>query len=1315
MPSLPTLPRKTWQHHATSVLALVVLALGVGYFLNLLDSLDLAFNGSGAGPWQTVFASGCCLVAMSVLFVVNGTPPFAWAGLIAALLGTIALLPSGSTSWLTVSVPPPGTLAGAMPPIAALVLLAAGGILPWLAFPGTQSRRAPWIALVGSLLAAIGTATLAGHSLDLPVASTWGSSVSLPPSSALLILTLGATLLMLAAREHARGAGGIPPWLPLPVVIGSAMLTIIISAGLRERELYYLGSSAQINISNLASAIKFELQQDTATLERLSQRWGTEGVPDIPVRESDAFTLVSGIRGEQPVANSPEQPVVQSLDWIPYPDKKTDWFYPRAANDGLIGFIQSSVPERSNAMTVAAGSSKSPAISLTVLLGTARRPGFVIYSPVYHDGNLVGLLGLEMTYSGFFANLDQRLHTSDHHLCKIYVGSDPDPVYTSVNAEGVVNDSASSESSFKIANRPVRIVLTPTQDYLQRNRGFLPDFALAAGLGITLLLGLSIHLARAALAGLLAAGDSNRRLLAENDERRRIEAMLKVSDERLNLALDSTAIGIFEWNTVTGEVLGNTGLWTILGLAPESALSLPALWEPLVHPDDLAVFCSSRDAQLAGTEGFIDPEYRVRSLQGGWRWIYVRSKTVASAPDGTPTRIVGTLQDVTARKEAETALGESQTAARKLSLVASKTDNLVIIAKPDGTIEWVNSSFERLMEYSLAEVVGRNPARFMVGRETSPHTVRRIRLALARGEGFSTEIVNYAKSGRKFYLHLEIQPVRNGQGVLENFIAIQTDITARVETENALRRAKTEADAASRSKSEFLASLSHEIRTPMNGVIGMTSLLLDTTLNPDQRDCVNTIRTSGEALLTIINDILDFSKIESGKLEVDHHPFELAYCIEETLDLFNAQAASRQVELAFVIAPDVPALVLGDANRVRQVLGNLVNNAIKFTPAGRVSVEARLLPPTRTTPPGRCSIEVAVRDTGIGIPADRIDRLFKPFSQVDSSTTRKYGGTGLGLAICHRLCLLMNGAIRVESVSGQGSAFIFSFMVERVAPDRLPALPVLPASLPAGSRVLCADDNPVRLRRLQIFFTQVGLSATTVTTTAAAVQALRAPAAPQLVLVDLFLPAAGEPDWPGAFATTSVPVIGLLPAGQTVAPPWDTAPNFAPLPVPVRTLALLRALQTLFPGDASQAAAPQAEQKLLAQEIPLNVLLVEDNAVNQKVALRFLERLGYQAQVAYNGREALEAIAKQDFNFILMDLQMPEMDGFETTREIRRRLPVARQPHIVALTANALQADRDQSMAIGMDDFITKPFKLQDLVNLIRRVSKLPPRSAPKP
>ena len=1307
MSSLPTLPKKTWQHHATTVLALVVLALGVGHFLNLLDPLDLAINGPGTGPmWQALFACACGLIAAAILFVVGGTPPFAWAGLIPALLGAWSLLPSGSgpAGWMAGGLSTLGVQPGAMPPIAAVSLLVAGGILPWLAFPGAQAKRAPWIALVGSLLAAIGGTTLAAHALDLPAASTWGSRVSLPPSSALLILSLGTTLLLLAAREHSRGVGGIPAWLPLPVVIGSAMLTVIISAGLRERELYYLSTSAQININNFVNAIKFELQQDTSSLERLTHRWTTDGLPANTLREVDADLLLKSL-GSDPST-------VQSLDWILSPSQLTDWFYPKADNDGLIGFIQSSVRERQNALDVA-GRSKSPAISNTVLMGTARRPGFVIYSPVYHDGALAGWLGLEMTYHGFFANLDNRLQTSLHHHCTIYVGTDP--VYDSSNTDGVVNDSASSESSFKIANRSVRIVLTPTQDYLQRNRGFLPDFALATGLGITLLLGLSIHLANVALAGLLAAGDSNRRLLAENDERRRVEAMLKVSDERLNLALDSTAIGIFEWNTVTGEILGNAGLWTILGLAPESAVALPGLWESLVHPDDLAGFRATRDSQLAGAQTFIDPEYRVRSLQGGWRWINVRSKIVASTPDGTPTRIVGTLQDVTARKEAETALGESQTAARKLSLVASKTDNLVIIAKPDGTIEWVNSSFERLMEYSLAEVVGRNPARFMVGRETSPHTVRRIRVALARGEGFSSEIVNYAKSGRKFHLHLEIQPVRNGQGVLENFIAIQTDITARVETENALRRAKTEADAASRSKSEFLASLSHEIRTPMNGVIGMTSLLLDTTLNPDQRDCVNTIRTSGEALLTIINDILDFSKIESGKLEVDHHPFELAYCIEETLDLFNAQAASRQVELAFAIAPEVPTLVLGDSNRVRQVLGNLVNNAIKFTPAGRVSVEARLLPPGRTTPPGRCAIEVAVRDTGIGIPADRIDRLFKPFSQVDSSTTRKYGGTGLGLAICHRLCLLMNGTIRVESVSGQGSAFIFNFMVERVAPDRLPALPVLPTSLPAGSRVLCADDNPVRLRRLQIFFTQVGLSATTVTTAAAAVQALRAPAAPQLVLVDLFLPAAGEPDWPGAFAATTVPVIGLLPAGQTVAPPWDTVPNFAPLPVPVRTLALLRALQTLFAGDAGQAAAPQAEQKLLAQEIPLNVLLVEDNAVNQKVALRFLERLGYQAQVADNGREALEAIAKQDFNFILMDLQMPEMDGFETTREIRRRLPAARQPHIVALTANALQADLDQSMAIGMDDFITKPFKLQDLVNLIRRVSKLPPRSAPKP
>ena len=447
-----------------------------------------------------------------------------------------------------------------------------------------------------------------------------------------------------------------------------------------------------------------------------------------------------------------------------------------------------------------------------------------------------------------------------------------------------------------------------------------------------------------------AAEHSNQKLLAENEERRRIEARLKVSDERLRLALDSTQIGIYEWSVPAGHVYYSPGLWAMLGYEHSRMPSNVEAWQSLIHPDDLPLFRRRTESQLAGIATFIEPEYRVRARSGDWRWVYTRSKSVAAGDDGRPTRIIGTVQDVTARREAELALRESQAEARKLSLVASKTDNPVLIGSPDGRIEWANEAFCRVMEYRLEEVVGKNPAHFLVGPETDRRSLVHIRTALRAGQGISTDLVNYSKSGRKYHVHIELQPVRGSGGEVENFIAVETDITARVATERELRRAKAEADDASRAKSEFLASMSHEIRTPMNGVIGMTSLLMETTLSPEQRDFVGTIRTSGDALLTIINDILDFSKIESGKLELEQMPFDLPLCLEEALDLFALQATAKKLELTYHIAPDVPAWIVGDVTRLRQVVVNLVNNAVKFTPSGSIAVEVRRITRELTLP-----------------------------------------------------------------------------------------------------------------------------------------------------------------------------------------------------------------------------------------------------------------------------------------------------------------------------------------------------------------------------
>lgn len=1108
------------------------------------------------------------------------------------------------------------------------------------------------------------------------------------PLAATGLILLGCAALLLAWRETMTVEDGPPRWSPVPVVIAGFTITLIFWLGLREREEAYQNARTQTAMETLAIQIGSELERQANAIERLTRKWSNE-IPTRPVWEVDAGLQ---LKDSEPLG-------CRSISWI-HPNLRTRWVYPVEGNEDALGYENGADAARLAALEAARTSGK-PVVSTTVGL-SGLGGGFTIYAPIFFKVEIIGYTGAEFFNQRFFRTIisDRLKLSSDYH---VHVGVAGDMVFsTTLYPEQSHTDHLMLEKSYSIMDRRLRLSLQPTQESMARERRHLPEMALIAGVGFSLLLGLSVQLARSARSGQRAAESSHRRLLAENDERRRVEARLKVSDERLHLALDSTHIGIFEWNVPTNHAYYSPGLWSILGYDPDRMPATMEAWQSLVHPADLGEYRRQIDLQLEGKTTFVDPAYRLRAHDGNWRWISTRAKTVAAADDGHPTRIIGTMQDITARREAEQALRASPAEARKLSLVAAKTDNPVLITSPDGTIEWVNESFCRVMEYTLEEAVGHNPVDFMSGPETDPHTLADIRNAIALGQGHATDLVHYSKSGRKYHLHLEIQPVVNESGRIENFIAIETDITARMETEAQLRRAKAEADAASRAKSEFLASMSHEIRTPMNGVIGMTSLLMETPLTPEQRDFVNTIHTSGESLLTIINDILDFSKIESGKLELESIPFNLSSCLEDALDLFALQASSKKIEFAYTLAPGVPAWINGDVTRLRQIVVNLVNNAVKFTPGGSIIIEVRPLP--QATSGDALALEFAVRDTGIGIPPDRVNRLFKAFSQVDSSTTRKYGGTGLGLVICQRLSTLMGGTIRVESTVGKGSSFIFSILTTPAPVPAESAAVAIPDRLLDGL-VLIVEDNLAIQNQLRAFLESWGLFVAFTRTPAVArdfCTKLLQP--PVLLIID------GDETSPGTSPLDELLDIRcarllMLPYGQTApAAPTDGRP-FGTIYKPIKGHTLLQTLVQLFSAPPTAESGGPAKQKarVLAEDISLNVLLVEDNAVNQKVALRFLERLGYEAVAVDNGLEALRAIEARHYDLILMDLQMPEMDGFEATRQIRRHVPADYQPKIIALTANAMAGDRELCLAAGMDDYISKPVKMPELVEAIKR------------
>jgi two-component system, sensor histidine kinase and response regulator len=789
---------------------------------------------------------------------------------------------------------------------------------------------------------------------------------------------------------------------------------------------------------------------------------------------------------------------------------------------------------------------------------------------------------------------------------------------------------------------------------------------------------------------------------------------LRAAQRRLERASLSIQEGHWEIDWLASKHWGSASYYALLGYGPdEIEFDTFEKLEGIVHPEDRVRGRAANDRHLQDGSPLYDVELRIAVKQGGYRWFRLRGSAERDA-SGRVIRMAGSIQDIHRQREVEAALGEAQ--ARFDRAVKGTQDGLWEADMVRGSM-WLSPRAHALLGYEEGELhQGVEVLRERMHPEELAANDEALNVTLAQGLDIDREMRLRRKDGLYRWFRVRATPTVT-DGVMRCMSGCLQDVTEAHEARNALLQATEAAQAASQAKSAFLANVSHEIRTPMNGIIGMTSLMLDTSLDRTQRDYADTIRSSADSLLTVINDLLDFSKIEAGKLDIERIEMDLTGSVEDVGATLAFQAAAKNLELVINVQPDVPASVLGDPQRIRQCLVNLIGNAIKFTSIGEIAVDVSRV----GGDPAHPLIRFEVRDSGIGISAEAAQKLFQPFVQADASTTRNFGGTGLGLSIVRRLVELMGGEIGVQSEPNKGSRFWFVLPLPVAELRAAVAADVNTArNASHACRILIVDDNETNRRVVATRLAHAGYDVALASSGREALVTLQIARGSgrgfDVVLSDQQMPemdgaALGERILgDSAFGQTRVVLLTSVDRHGDLS--RFASMGFAGyLTKPIRMRELLACIDKVLsrnPDEWHARSYPMVTTSSLhetgkAKPFSGHVLLVEDNVVNQKVGQRFLERLGCRVTVAENGAKAIQAWQSGEFRLVLMDVQMPVMDGYTATREIRALEGTRPRTPIVALTANAMSGQLERCLQSGMDDLLTKPLDPQELEEVLER------------
>lgn len=1110
-------------------------------------------------------------------------------------------------------------------------------------------------------------------------------------------------------------------------------ITLITYRLLVQRENNQIKQLVSAQVTVVENQLTQEINNRIAALERMAKRWEVRGGTPQGEWEADAQAYLRDYQG------------YQALEWLDS-NYYVRWVVPLEGNEGIVNRNLSVEAKRRTALETAKNNRKITITDTVELVQGGK--GFLTYVPLYLEEKFHGfILGVFKVAPLFDTVLREELIQGYGII--IFDGSEA--IYNT-RAVSEQQKKWGQETTIELYNKKWRVVIIPSAQFIESHQTILPTAVLLGGLSIGWILALVIMLANTAL-------KRSRELEKEISDRSSAVAALQATLRELEfqkLAVEKAAIV---------AVTDQQGVITYVNdkfceISQYSRQELLGKTHRLVKSDyHPPAFFEAMWATISSGKIW-QGEIKNRTKYGFDYWV---DTTIVPFLDqeGKPCQYLAIRFDITKIKEAQEELKKQikqalllrqiteqirqslkiedifQTTAEQVgsalgvnrclihSYVSSnplreslKESPLELPTEMPVVAEYLEPGYESMMGLEMSRVDNAYLAEMLAQDEVIKITNVPINTLL---EYPGTEKNEASEIKSLLLMRTAYQGEPNGAICLHHCEELHSWTEAEIELIKAVaaqmgialaqaqllekeRKATQTAQAANQAKSEFLAMMSHEIRTPMNGVIGMTGLLLDTDLSTEQQDCVETIRNSGDALLTIINDILDFSKIESGKLDLEEQPFDLQECIESSLDLLAPKAAQKGLELAYLYDGAVPQKIIGDATRLRQILVNLLSNGVKFTKEGEVvvSVTARELENSHNY-----QLKFAVKDTGIGIPTARLYKLFKPFSQVDNSTTKNYGGTGLGLVISKHLSEMMEGEMWMESEFGVGSTFYFTIVAPALPPQQTE---VTIADALKGKEVLIVDDNAVNRKILTKQTQSWEMSPQAVDSGENALALLHKQDSFDLAILDLQMP-----NMDGlmlAEAIKKLPNYHNLPLVLLTSMGYPRTKNIefaAVLNKPIKHSKLQDALTQIInqqPKKVKAESSPKINHQQGKQH-PLRILLAEDNLVNQKVALRTLEKMGYRADVAANGLEVISALRRQPYDVVFMDVQMPEMDGLEATQWICHNLQPGRKPRIIAMTANVMDGDRDRCLDAGMDDYISKPLRLEKLVAALAQCQAL--------